>query len=101
MILCSACRGAVDVDDPDVVYAVELKESPTFLGSELVVGVGVYFHGKCFPRDVPGYLETPRRKVLRPETQRPDAVEPGRDVRISDAHPFPTGPETGGGIEAP
>ena len=53
MILCEACRGAVDASDPDVVYAVELKEALRFLGTELVEGTGVYFHEECFPWDSP------------------------------------------------
>jgi hypothetical protein len=60
MILCEECRGAVDASDPDVVYAVELKEAVRFLGTELVEGAGVYFHEECFPWDSLGYREKPR-----------------------------------------
>jgi hypothetical protein len=63
MIPCGGCHGAIDVDDPDVVYAVELKETLTFLGSEYVEGACVYFHEECFPWDSPGYREKPRPKV--------------------------------------
>jgi hypothetical protein len=67
MILCKECRGAIDASDPDVVYAVELKEARRFLGTELVEGTGVYFHGECFPWDSPRYRAKPRASAV-PQT---------------------------------
>jgi hypothetical protein len=75
MIPCRACRGAIDVDDPDVVYAVELKQAQTFLGTEYVEGACVYFHEECFPWDSPAYREKPRRKLPEPEVVEQRASE--------------------------
>jgi hypothetical protein len=60
MILCEECRGAIETSDPDVVYAVELREVARFVGTELVEGTGFYFHDECFPWDSPRYREKPR-----------------------------------------
>jgi hypothetical protein len=99
MILCGACRGAVDIDDPGVVYAVELREAPTFLGSELVVGVGVYFHGECFPRDSPGYLEMQRRTVLGSEGSEASGHRGGgAGSKVRADAPFPSAPDAGNDI---
>jgi hypothetical protein len=65
MFVCETCSEAIDTSDPDVVYAVELKEAVRFLGTELVEGRGVYFHEECFPWDSPSYREKPRPEVVR------------------------------------
>jgi hypothetical protein len=62
MFVCETCKESVDLSDPDVVYAVEVKEALRFIGTEEVEGRGVYFHEECFPWDDPAY-----REKLRPE----------------------------------
>jgi adenylyl- and sulfurtransferase ThiI len=38
MFVCETCKESVDVSDPDVVYAVEIREALRFIGSEEVEG---------------------------------------------------------------
>lgn len=62
MFVCEACRVPIDMSDPDVVYAVELREAVRFLGTDVIEGAGVFFHVPCFPYDTAAY-----RVKQRPE----------------------------------
>ena len=62
MFVCEACRGSIDTSDPDVVYAVKLREAVRFVGMDVIEGAGVFFHVPCFP-----YESTSYRVKRRPE----------------------------------
>lgn len=59
--ICSTCRNIVDPSDDALVYAVELIRAETFGASEVIEGLGAFFHPRCFPGE-PRY----RRKPLPP-----------------------------------
>jgi hypothetical protein len=49
VFVCGTCGGPIDLSDPDVVYAVMLRESLGFLETDLVEGAGVYSTTSAFP----------------------------------------------------
>jgi hypothetical protein len=68
VFVCETCGESIDLSDPDLVYAVRLRESLGFVETDLVEGAGVYFHEECFPWDSPEYREKPRLRVVSPST---------------------------------
>ena len=65
---CPYCGEIVDPSDKSVVYAVESAEARTMGGSQLVYGVGGWFHAGCPPEAV-GYA---RRLKPAPEHRAGD-----------------------------
>ena len=59
--ICETCRERVEPSDPDVLYAVELKEVGGFgTGREYAEGLGVYFHEWCYPEGSRLYRRKPK-----------------------------------------
>lgn len=59
---CPMCGQRIDPQDPTAIYAVELREpGPTFGGpSEVVEGLGAFFHPNCFNPSSPHWRVTDR-----------------------------------------
>ena len=53
--ICEGCRQILEPDDPGVVRAFEQKDVSGFGRREVIDGLGVYFHERCFPHGDPAY----------------------------------------------
>jgi hypothetical protein len=54
--VCPYCGQRVEPDDPAVRYGVEQKRLDHFRGSDIVDGMGGFFHPGC-PMGAVGYVE--------------------------------------------
>jgi len=52
MYACEVCGVEIDpVNEPGIVYAVELEIAHSRRGLEQLEGRGAYFHATCYPAD--------------------------------------------------
>jgi hypothetical protein len=59
--ICELCHAIVEPADPDVEFAKKVVRTGT-MGhpNAKVLGMGVWFHTRCYPHGSPHYKRTPK-----------------------------------------